>query len=414
MTYSVRLTGELTVDVLQKSLETIVHRHESLRTRIVLADGQLAQVIDPQQELRLDPVGFDGNSESREHAAHDLLEKFFAGRVDMSAGPALQVKLLKLSPHSHVLAAAIHHIFSDAFSMALFFKELWCLYGNYLLGRPSSLGGASFQYTDYAIWQRSTSQDWDANHGPYWTKRLDGAQRIRLPPDTGLSNVRPRSPAALQIQFDWRLSVALRALAEREKISPSTLILAIYAALISGWCKQRDFVIGFNVTGRHRPEHANIMGYFPQILLLRIVLTGSETFSELFKLVTRELIVAWEHLDFARIVTKAPELYHGTFFQWLSWRPSELAGTETPAEWQANVPLTIEPFSVKTTLPDDIQMDGDIVLHFQDTDVGIAASGHYRADLFLPETMERFARELQVVAERAVRNPRARAITCEP
>lgn len=416
LTFSVRLIGELRVDVLQKSFETVVHRHESLRTRIVLVDGQLAQMVDASREFRLDPLGVDGSSENQndEHAARDFVEKFFASWVDMSVGPVLEARLLRLSPRSHVLAIAIHHIVSDAFSMALFFKELWCLYGSYLLGRPSPLDEVPLQYADYAIWQRSTAHDWHENHEAYWTKRLEGAERIRLPPDAGLNNVRPGSPALLQIAFDWRLSVALRALAEREKVAPPTLILAIYAALISSWCKQKNFVIGFNVTGRHRPEHANVMGYFPQILFLRIELTGNETFSELFKLVTQELLAAWTHLDFARIATKTPELYHGTFFQWLSWRPGELAGTETPSEWrEGNIPLAIEAFSVKRSLPHDAQLDGDILLNFQDTDSGISASGFYRADLFSSETMQRFARELQVVAERAVRSPRARAVTSQ-
>ncbi len=415
MTFSVRLTGELRVDVLQKSIETVVHRHESLRTRIVLGvDGQLAQRVDAPREFRLDPLVFDGSSENRgdEPAARAFVEKFFDTRLDMSTGPLLEVRLLRLSPRSHVLAIAVHHIVCDAFSMALFFKELWCLYGCYLLGRPSPLDEASLQYADYAAWQRATDQDWRKDHEPYWTQRLEGAARIRLPPDPGLSHVRPHSPAALQITFDRRLSVALRALAEREKVALSTLILTIYVALISSWCGQRDFVIGFNVTGRHRPEHANVIGYFPHVLFLRMELTGRESFSELLKLVTQEFLAAWAHLDFSRIVAKAPELNHGTFFQWLSWRSSELAGTEIPSEWRENnIPLMIEPFSVNRALPDDVRLDGDIILNFQETAAGIQGGGYYRADLFSSDTMQRLAREFLAVAERALREPRSRAVT---
>jgi Condensation domain len=415
LTFAVKLIGELRVDVLEQSFESIMKRHASLRTRIVLVDGQPAQIVDAPREFRLDPVTLANGAEGQdtEHAACDFVEKFFATWLDMSAGPTLQVRLLRLSARSHVLAIAIHHIVSDAFSMVLFFKELWSLYVSHLQGQPASLE-APFQYADYAIWQRDTSQDWHENHEAYWTKRLEGASRVRLPPDAGLTNVRPRTPAPLHIAFDRRLSVALNVLAEREKVALPTLILAIYAACISSWCKQRDFVIGFNVSGRHRPEHANAMGYFPQILFLRIELTGSESFSDLFRIVTQEFLAAWTHLDFARIVAKAPELYHGTFLQWLPWRQTERAGTEAPAEWrERNIPLALEPFSVKRALPDDVQMDGDILLHLLETPEGICAVGYYRADLFSPETMERFARELRVAAERAVRGPRTRAVTSE-
>lgn len=413
MTFTVKLIGELRVDVLQKSLETVVQRHASLRTRIALVAGEPAQMIDAPGEFRLVPVAFDGGngSQDNEQAGRDFVEKFFADWLDISVGPILQVRLLRLSQRSHILAIAIHHIVSDGISMVLFFSELWNLYGSYLLGRPSSLE-APFQYADYAIWQRDTSQDWHENHEAYWTRRLEGASRIHLPPDTDLTNVRPRKPAPMHIALDRRLSTALRILAERERVALPMLMLAIYAALISSWCKQSDFVIGFNVTGRHRPEHANAIGYFPQILFLRIQLTGSESFSELLKIVTQEFLTASAHLDFARIVAKVPEFYYGTFLQWLPWRHSEFAGVETPSEWREhNIPLTIEPFRLKRGLPDDIQMDGDILLHFQEMTEGISATGFYRADLFSPETMQRFARELRVVAERAVRAPHACAVT---
>lgn len=416
MTFSVRLIGELRVDILQQSFATVVRRHESLRTRIVLVEGLPVQMVDAPYEVSLEPLAFDGNSENQpeEQAARDFVEKFFAIRLDMSNGPVLNVKLLKLSPRAHILAVAIHHIITDAFSMALFFKELWTLYGSYLLGRASPLDEAPCQYADYAIWQRATSQEWHANHQAYWTKRLEGASRIRLPRDIGLNDVRPHSPAGLHIAFDRRLSVAMRVLAERERVAPSTLVLAIYAALISSWCKQNDFVIGFNMSGRHRPEHANVIGFFPQVLYLRIELTGSETFSELFKVVTQELLAAWTHLDYARMIAKIPQLNDGTFFQWLPWSPSELAGTETPSAWRENnIPLAVEPFSVRRALPSDVRMDGDIVLNFQDTTSGISGIGYYRADLFSAETMQRFAQKFQAVAERAVRNPRAPAVLAE-
>src|SRR6185295_7091859 len=53
MPLAMRLSGALHVAALEQSLQTIVRRHESLRTNFVAVDGQPVQVIVPQPELVL-------------------------------------------------------------------------------------------------------------------------------------------------------------------------------------------------------------------------------------------------------------------------------------------------------------------------------------------------------------------------
>src|SRR5262249_56889070 len=47
-----RLRGELDLEALERTINTIVERHESLRTRFVEMDGEPAQVIE--RELRIE------------------------------------------------------------------------------------------------------------------------------------------------------------------------------------------------------------------------------------------------------------------------------------------------------------------------------------------------------------------------
>src|SRR3954452_6420707 len=48
-----RLSGELNLDALERSIREIIRRHETLRTRIGVVNGDPVQVIAPEAQLNL-------------------------------------------------------------------------------------------------------------------------------------------------------------------------------------------------------------------------------------------------------------------------------------------------------------------------------------------------------------------------
>jgi hypothetical protein len=164
-TFALRLSGPLNVELLRKSLETLVRRHGALRTRIVSVDGQARQQIDEVLEYHLEVVSFRNNSQSQnEVSARSYIDDLFTRRIDRGDGHLFEVRLLKLADRVHVLALAIHHIISDAFSLSLMFRELWLLYAELSQGHRCSLTGSPPQYADYASWQRKGDCDWRETH----------------------------------------------------------------------------------------------------------------------------------------------------------------------------------------------------------------------------------------------------------
>jgi amino acid adenylation domain-containing protein len=62
---AVRLTGELDVDALERSINEVIRRHESLRTRFIWMNGEPAQVIEPELRLKLEVEDLSGLPERR-------------------------------------------------------------------------------------------------------------------------------------------------------------------------------------------------------------------------------------------------------------------------------------------------------------------------------------------------------------
>jgi hypothetical protein len=205
--------------------------------------------------------------------------------------------------------------------------------------------------------------------------------------------------------FGPQLSGELREAARRAQTLSAMFMLTIYVAVLVRWCKQKDLVVPFNVAGR-QSEHKYVIGYFSHILYLRLKLTGSETFQQLLGAVSNEFYRALSHQDYGTMATKQPGLLEGTFFQWISWHKTDVAGKAPPEEVKPDA-LTAERFSFRefgeglTAIPPGLV---DVEVTFFDTDEGIYALGVYRADRFSGDAMEEFIQELRSAAKEFVQN----------
>src|SRR5262249_25542356 len=152
---ALRLEGRPDLVALERSVNEIVRRHEVLRTRIVVESGEPAQVIDVWEPRRLEVVDLSSLSREEKEAEGGRRAKEEAETgFDLSAGPLLRVKVLKLEEDDHLLLYTMHHIVSDGWSMGILSREVETLYETYLAGEESPLPELEIQYADFAVWQR--------------------------------------------------------------------------------------------------------------------------------------------------------------------------------------------------------------------------------------------------------------------
>src|SRR5262249_28324037 len=154
---------------LERALNEVARRHETLRTTFESVDGRPMQVIAQQPDLHveLEDLSSDLSSDSnsgrseaelaaklettvRRRAAEEAIRPF-----DLARGPLFRCRLLKLYDDEHVLVVCIHHIISDGWSLEILIRETGALYEAYTRGAESPLAEQEFQYSDYAIWQRA-------------------------------------------------------------------------------------------------------------------------------------------------------------------------------------------------------------------------------------------------------------------
>lgn len=398
----VRLTGDLDVGLLRRSLTEIVRRHEILRTVITSRDGQAYQTVLPAEPVALPVTDLTGHPpERREEEARRLAREHYGQPFDLAAGPVLRTGLLRLGPTDHVLLLTAHHVSLDGWSAAVLRDELAELYTAAHEGRPHRLPELPVQYADYALWQRRLAE---AGHFDrlleHWTQRLQGI--LDLP---GLPLDRPR-PAAPRhrgegVRFRIPASTAdgVRTLCRQED---STLFMALLAALyavVNRRTGETDLVVGSDVAGRSDTKAEPLIGFFVNQIVLRADLTGAPTWRELLGRTKALALDAYAHQDLPfEEVVKALSPPRTRNQSPLFQIKFVLNSNRRPADTMAG--LGLGPFSA--ALIDTSRFDITVVL--EEDDEGIAGFLNYDPDLFDASTMAELREQyLALVADMAAR-----------
>ncbi|HEV2763828.1 MAG TPA: condensation domain-containing protein, partial [Pyrinomonadaceae bacterium] len=295
---AVRLSGRLNVGVLEEALSEIVRRHEILRTTFESAGGQPVQVIWKPEPLRVALEDLRGLGEAEMGAeVRRLINEEARAPFDLSAGPLLRVKLLRLAGDEHVVSLTMHHIISDGWSMSVLVGEIAALYQAFEKGEPSPLPELEVQYADYAVWQRGwlSGEVLEAELS-YWRTQLGGELPVlELPTDRPRPAVQTYNGAVRSVALPDELSDALRGLSNRHGCTLYMTLLAAFDVLLYRYTGQTDIVVGSPVAGRQRREVEPLIGFFVNTLVLRTDVSGEPSFVELLKRVREVTLGAYAH-----------------------------------------------------------------------------------------------------------------------
>ncbi|MFL2416873.1 amino acid adenylation domain-containing protein, partial [Xanthomonas protegens] len=381
-----RLRGTLDLDALAHALDQVVARHDVLRTRFVLIDGQ------PMQQVAAHAAADLRVHDLRDHddieAAHSALnEALFAQAFDLERDPLLRVQVAQLGENDFGLAVAMHHIVSDGWSIGVMLDELSRFYATYLQGNGDPLPPLQVQYIDYAQWQRQWLADGQAQRqAAYWREALSGAPAVLdLPTDRPRPSHQDFAGAGFGISLDADLTGRLKALGQRHGATLYMTLLASWAAVLGRLSGQDDVVIGSPVAGRNREEVEPLIGFFVNTLALRIDLGGAPTVAELLARTRRCVLDAQSHQDlpFDQVVetVKPPRNpAHTPVFQaLLAWQTQDEGRLSLPG---------VEATAVGTALR---TAQFELTLGLRETAQGIEGSLNYATALFDQATVMRYA-----------------------
>jgi amino acid adenylation domain-containing protein len=398
-----RMTGRLDIVALEQAFTEITRRHEILRTRFLIANGQPVQMISPAEPMSLRIVDLrelaemERSSEVRRWATTEAQHRY-----DLSSGPLLRVILLRLGEDDHVLLFTMHHIISDGWSMGVIVREVTALYEAYRQGHPSPLLELTIQYADYAVWQRQWLQgNVLETQLAYWRSRLGSKlAALELPTDRACPTVRTNRGATQSFTLSAETANALHELSRQQGVTLFITLLAAFQTLLWRYTGQDDIVVGSPISGRNRVETESMIGFFINTLVLRTDFSNDPTFIELLQRVKEVTLEAEAHQDvpFEKLVEELQPERQVNYTPWFQvWFVLENAGMHRPTKLPE---LTISHAGVagKTA-------QFALTLAMSESEERIGGGLTYSTDLFdddtISEMVDRFTSLLEGVVQHA-------------
>nr|UXB95008.1 non ribosomal peptide synthetase [Pseudomonas syringae] len=393
MPAALHLRGTLDRHALQRALDRIVARHESLRATFKQQNEKVSQRFAPET------IGFALAEHDLRNLAgdaqHEMTRQLSEAEVhaafDLSQGPLIRGRLLQLAEDEHILLVTQHHIVSDGWSVAILIDEFNRLYNAFSQGLDDPLPTLALQYADYAVWQQQHLQGERLHQQTrFWSEHLSGAPGLlELPTDHPRPQVQSYQGATLPLELPVQLSHRLRQFSLQQNVTPFMTLLAAWSILLSRLSNQSQVVIGTPVANRARQETEALIGFFVNTLALRVDVKAHSRLDQLLAQVKAITLDAYSHQDlpFEQVVEALQpqrSLAHSPVFQ------AMLVLGNTPRDQALTLPgleLTALPNATGTT-------QFDLSLSLNDDGESIYGQFEYATDLFDASTISRWSRHL--------------------
>ena len=262
--------GRLNVDAFKRAFNTVIERHEILRTVFIEIENEPWQKILSVKDLnfRIDEVDLQNENNSGE-VIRQWVHQDSRRAFDLLHGPLLRAVIFREAPRKFILVFTIHHIISDGWSKGIFVNEVLHLYNTYCAGGENKLVPLPVQYKSYAAWHSGIYE----MQGQYWRNLYaKGIPALNFPVDFERPKILTFFGAMLQLQIPPALTQGLRSKAIEHNTSLNNLLFALYGLLVAGYSGQEELVIGSLSSGRSHIDLENLIGVFINFLPVRLSL----------------------------------------------------------------------------------------------------------------------------------------------
>ncbi len=294
--FSSKITPYVDISVMKRAFTALFQRHPMLDVTFSDDTGQ------PLQTLRKNRT-IDFREHDTTHLSNDKIKELLVEHAnqpfDLKKGPVIRLELFRTIDQSHITLLSMHHIVSDAWSVALLMQALMESYFALKSGIAHKLQQLPFRYSDYVNWQQSLLK------GPqkekmlrYWKDQMQGAPLVLdLPTDHPRPPVQTFNGATHGFKLDNRLSRRVDALAKSNNVTLYTTLLSAFQVLLHRYCNQDDLIVGSPFAGRHLKEFHEVVGFFINPVPIRSRVVDDPSFNEYLNQMSDSVVTAIEYQE---------------------------------------------------------------------------------------------------------------------
>ncbi|UZO79162.1 amino acid adenylation domain-containing protein [Aquimarina sp. ERC-38] len=299
-----KLNQAIDLEVLKLTFQTILKRHQVLRT--VFKQNEIGDVS--QEILTIENWKIDYEAEYEIRNTSELqtyVEKLNAIPFDLEKDYMLRVHFLKKRDNEYFLILIFHHIAFDGWSSSLFLEELQKIYNLKISENQNNLLEVTYQYTDYAMSQRSEEKETVFEDKlTFWKSFLEGHTPLNFPTDFPRPNVQSYKGKTYIFELPKEYKESLKNISKEYRATPFMILFGVYNILLYKYTGQTDIIVGSPTANRMNPQDQRLIGCFVNPLALRTTFSNTITVKDLLETVKMNFMNVYEHQDlpFEKIV----------------------------------------------------------------------------------------------------------------
>lgn len=294
-----RFRGALQGDAFARAVDSLVARHEALRTNLIEENDGLFQRVRPPRAGVLVRSRVEGATEGeRLSALMTLLNERKQRRFDLATDELFYTELVQLAENDHVFFVNIHHAIFDGWSFDVMLADLAEAYNAETERRAPQWPELTVQYGDFSEWMRARTERGNEVALNYWLGSLAGELPILELPVQGVrSEVQGHDGAAVYFEIDAQAMARLSQFARQQGATLFMVMMALFKVLLWRYSGQRDLIVGMPISGRSHADINQLIGFFVNTLALRDELDPERNFVDFLGQVKNTCLSGFEHQD---------------------------------------------------------------------------------------------------------------------
>ncbi|NGX29461.1 MAG: Tyrocidine synthase 3 [Candidatus Anoxychlamydiales bacterium] len=396
--FIIRFRGCLKLKILQRVIDTIVQRHEILRT-IFNEDLEVyAEILSKMAtKIKYQDVS---NLKNSKKLAKEIISKEAKKPFRLFSDKSLfRFILIKVESDQYWFFLNFHHIIFDGVSFNVFLNEMKILYEAFDKGLSSPLKMLQIRYSDYVNWVKKVSKtNRIRKQISWWKNKLSGAfNSLNFFSNKPRTSIQINDGSISEFSIEKSLLRNLKRISKDSETSLFMILLSIFYVLLNRYTKENDIITGIPVMGRDKYELNSLIGCFINTIPLRVKFSREDSFRDILKLIKNECIEALnnqevpfelliKNLKIKRSSNQSP-LYQVMFNMLPELEVNQIGDLE-----------------LEVQNPDRKMAHCDLSLSFQESSKGLLGIFEYNTELFEKDSIKRIVLHYKKITKEIINN----------
>lgn len=296
-----RIKGPLDTEALQKTVDALVSRHETLRARLQIArDGSPFQIMEKEPDLKIEQTDLRNTSgKDIRRLAGQIIQEAVVRPFNIYNELMLRVVSVRLSETENILLFVKHHLITDYSSWRLFLEEFEKIYTSIIMNHPISLPPLELTYSDFVKKQELLfKKDHMEKMQKYWSIFFEEHHDLEPPVDISFKKLRNNkipSYDSLRQFIPSQVITECKKIAQSQKCTLFIIVLTSISLLASYLYRTSKVLLCFANANRKLPGTEKLIGCFFTNTILSMNILPKRKLFELINDVRQIVMNSWQN-----------------------------------------------------------------------------------------------------------------------